>query len=222
MQIERNKLSSQVLAVLRDMIANHRFEPGARVNVEELTRSLGVSRTPVWEAIHRLEQEGLLVRAPHRGVFMAELTLGQALDLYEVRQPLEAMAGRLAAKRVQPPTLERMREMLQEQRDIVARGDVVAYSRSDFEFHALVYDAAGNPFLQEVLERVKSQMRPLNLHVEPILATLYDDHVHLHAALADRNADRAEAVFREHNEHLIEAIQEALATAAPTNRRATP
>ena len=211
MQIERNKLSSQVLAVLRDMIANHRFEPGARVNVEELTRSLGVSRTPVWEAIHRLEQEGLLVRVSHRGVFMAELTLQQAQDLYEVRQPLEELAGRLAASRISPAALRRMQDILEEQRGIVARCDLNAYSRSDFAFHAAVYDATGNPFLQEMLERLKAQMRPLHLHVEPIIETLYQDHVRLYAALADRSSDRAEAVFREHNEHLIQAIHAALA-----------
>lgn len=219
MRIERNKLSSQVLAVLRDMIANERFHPGARVNVEELTRELGVSRTPVWEAIHRLEQEGLLVRIPHRGVFMAELTLQQARDLYEVRQPLEAMAGRLAAQRIDDATLRRMEQLLDRQRLVVERGDVVAYSRSDFEFHAAVYDAAGNPYLQEVLERIKSQMRPLSLHVEPILRALLEDHERLLAALRSRDPDRAEAAFREHNQHLIEAIH---AEQHPLKRRARP
>jgi DNA-binding GntR family transcriptional regulator len=219
MRIERNKLSSQVLAVLRDMIANERFHPGARVNVEELTRELGVSRTPVWEAIHRLEQEGLLVRIPHRGVFMAELTLEQARDLYEVRQPLEAMAGRLAAQRIDDATLRRMEQLLERQRLIVERGDVVAYSRSDFEFHAAVYDAAGNPYLQEVLERLKAQMRPLSLHVEAILRELLEDHERLLAALRCRDPDRAEAAFREHNQHLIEAIH---AAQHPLKRRARP
>ena len=219
MRIERNKLSSQVLAVLRDMIANERFHPGARVNVEELTRELGVSRTPVWEAIHRLEQEGLLVRIPHRGVFMAELTLEQARDLYEVRQPLEAMAGRLAAQRIDDATLRRMEQLLDRQRLIVERGDVVAYSRSDFEFHAAVYDAAGNPYLQEVLERLKAQMRPLSLHVEAILRELLEDHERLLEALRCRDPDRAEAAFREHNQHLIEAIH---AAQHPLKRRARP
>lgn len=219
MRIERNKLSSQVLSVIRDMISNERFHPGARINVEELTRELGVSRTPVWEAIHRLEQERLLVRVPHRGVFMAELTLEQAEDLYQVRKPLEAMAGRLAAQRIDEAALRTMERLLDEQRRIAERGDVVAYSRSDFAFHAAVYDAAGNPYLQEVLERLKAQMRPLNLHVEPILRLLLDDHSRLIAALRARDADRAEAVFSEHNEHVIEAIH---AAQHPLERRASP
>jgi DNA-binding GntR family transcriptional regulator len=219
MRIERNKLSSQVLAVLRDMIANERFHPGARINVEELTRELGVSRTPVWEAIHRLEQEGLLVRIAHRGVFMAELTYAQAQDLYQVRQPLEAMAGRLAAQRIDDATLRRMEHLLDQQRLIVERGDVVAYSRSDFDFHAAVYVAAGNPYLQEVLERLKAQMRPLNLHVEGILQSLLEDHHRLLDALRARNPDRAEAAFREHNQHVIEAIH---AAQHPLKRRARP
>lgn len=209
MRIERNKLSSQVLAVLRDMIANERFHPGARINVEELTRELGVSRTPVWEAIHRLEQEGLLVRIANRGVFMAELTLQQAEDLYEVRKPLEALAGRLAAERIDDATVRRMEHILDQQRLIVERGDVVAYSRSDFEFHAAVYVAAGNPYLQDVLERLKAKMRPLNLHVEGFLRPLLRDHTRLLEALRARDPDAAEAAFGEHNQHLIEAIHEA-------------
>ncbi|HET7755137.1 MAG TPA: GntR family transcriptional regulator [Anaeromyxobacteraceae bacterium] len=219
MRIERNKLSSQVLAVLRDMIANERFHPGARINVEELTRELGVSRTPVWEAIHRLEQEGLLVRIANRGVFMAELTLEQSQDLYEVRKPLEALAGRLAAERIDDATVRRMEHIIDQQRLIVERGDVVAYSRSDFEFHAAVYVAAGNPYLQDVLERLKAKMRPLNLHVERYLRLLLRDHTRLLDALRARDPDAAEAVLGEHNQHLIEAIHEAQRS---TERRAKP
>jgi DNA-binding GntR family transcriptional regulator len=128
--IQRSKLGDQVLVALREMIANHRFQSGKRINVEELARELGVSRTPLWEAVHRLEQEGLLVRIPHRGVFIAGLTGEQALQLYAVRQQLEAMAARLAAERIGPAALRKMDERLRAQRDLVARGDLVGYSRS--------------------------------------------------------------------------------------------
>jgi DNA-binding GntR family transcriptional regulator len=210
-QIQRKKLGSQVLEVLHEMIANHRFQPGARIHVEQLTRELGVSRTPLWEAVHRLEQEGLLVHVPNRGVFMAELTPQQALDLYAVRLPLEAMAGRLAAERITPGGISDMEKALRAQRGYAAKGDLVAYSRSDFDFHGLVYEACGNPYLQETLERLKAKMRPLSHHVERILPQLLADHVAMIAALHDRDPDRAEQAFRVHNQRVMEHIQSELA-----------
>jgi DNA-binding GntR family transcriptional regulator len=210
-RIERAKLGSQVLAILKEEIANRRFQPGSRINVEDLAREIGVSRTPLWEAVHRLEQEGLLIRIPHRGVFMAELSHQQALDLYAVRQPLEAMAAGLAASKASERALVAMFEEIRAQREIVARRDIVAYSRSDFQFHDLVYTAAGNPFLQETLRRLRAQMRPLNLDIEPVLDSLHQDHVRLHSALQARCREQAERAFRDHNQRIIDLLRRRIA-----------
>ena len=97
-KIKREILNSKVYAALKEMIAEHRFQPGAHLNVEKVAKELSVSRTPVWEAVRRLEQEGLLINIPNRGVFMFEMTLDIAFELYQVRETLERLAGRLAAK----------------------------------------------------------------------------------------------------------------------------
>ena len=206
-RIERAKLGNQVLAILQEMIANHRFQPGRRINVEELARELGVSRTPLWEAVHRLEQEGLLVRVPHRGVFMGELTAEQAEQLYAVRQQLEALAARLAATHITDEALRAMEALLRAQQEIIVTRDLVAYSRSDFDFHGLVYEACGNPYLREMLERIKAKMRPLAMHIEPILAELYEDHERIVSALADHDGARAEEAFRRHNDRVLRLIR---------------
>ena len=99
-KLQREKLSNQIYAVLKEMIADHRFLPGARLNIESIARELDVSRTPVWEAVRRLEQEGLVEDIHNRGVFMSYLTAEKALDLYAVREVLEGMAARLAAGRI--------------------------------------------------------------------------------------------------------------------------
>jgi len=97
-KISRNVLSNKVYAAIKEMVANHRFQPGARLNVEKISKELEVSRTPVWEAVRRLQQEGLLQNIPYRGVFMVEMTLERALELYQVREALEGLAARLAAQ----------------------------------------------------------------------------------------------------------------------------
>jgi DNA-binding GntR family transcriptional regulator len=190
------------------MIANHRFQPGTRINVEKITKELGVSRTPVWEAVSRLEQEDLVENIPNRGVFMAVFTPQKALELYAVRQVLEGMAARLAAIRIDQKSLALMTECLKQQQLVVKQQNLNEYSKLDFQFHAIVYEMCGNVYLQEMLEAIKNKMRPiqLSIQVEPVLPRLYEDHVNLLNALRAHDPDKAEKVFREHNQFMIELI----------------
>lgn len=199
-KLPREKLSNLAYQALKEMISNHRFQPGTRLNVESLAKEMGVSRTPVWEAVGRLEQEGLVKNIPNRGVFMDELTPQQALQLYEVREMLEGMAARLAAENISPAGLKRMARNLESQARVVESGDLVGYSQLDFEFHAVVYEACGNPYLQELLETIKNKMRPLTTHLAPILPDLYADHLKLLAALKAGDPKEAESAFQQHNQ----------------------
>ena len=85
-KLNRERLSNQVYTILKRMIADYRFSPGTRINVEQIAKEVGASRTPVWEAVHRLIQEGLLENIPNRGVFMSTMTPKQAIELYTVRK----------------------------------------------------------------------------------------------------------------------------------------
>lgn len=207
-KLQREKLSNLAYQAIKEMVANHRFQPGARLNVEKLSKELGVSRTPVWEAVSRLEQEGLLRNIPNRGVFMAELTPQDALNLYQVRKALEGLAARLAAQRIDDRALAGMAKNLEKQKGVVEKADLLSYSRLDFEFHAAVYEACGNPYLQETLEAIKNKMRPLTTHLQPILPNLFNDHSLLLQALMARDPDRAENAFKAHNQLMIDHIEE--------------
>jgi DNA-binding GntR family transcriptional regulator len=211
-KIERKKLSNQVYDILKDMIINHRFQPGTRINVEQITKEIGVSRTPVWEAVSRLEHEALVVNIPNRGVFMAVLTPEQALELYAVRQVLEGLAARLAATCISEQMLAKMADCLERQQQVIDKQDLREYSILDFQFHATVYEACGNSCLQEMLEAIKNKMRPirLSLQLQPILPRLYADHVRLFKALQSHDADGAEQVFCEHNQFMIALIKQEL------------
>jgi DNA-binding GntR family transcriptional regulator len=206
--IQKEKLSNQVYNVLKEMIIDHRFQPGSRLNVEQLAREMGVSRTPVWEAVGRLEQEGLLENIPNRGVFMATLTPQTAFELYQVREELEALAASLAAPRIEDSVLEQMEKCLEEQREVIEKADLVAYSRLDFDFHAAVYLASGSQVLQELLGTIKNKMRPLNLQVKPLLSRFYQDHREILAALKSHDPKAAAAAFRKHNNKMKEIMRQ--------------
>lgn len=211
-KVTKDRLSNQVYTILKGMIANYRFSPGARVNVEQIAKEVGASRTPVWEAVHRLVQEGLLENIPNRGVFMCALTPKQAIELYTVRESLEALAARLAIQNIDEKTMEKMKKSLEQQYKVVQKEDLVSYSRLDFDFHALVYEASGNRTLQEMLETIKNKMRPIAMHVTPILSSLYHDHVEILEAFVEKNPDKAEAAFRKHNHQMIVQIQSSMDT----------
>lgn len=209
-KVSRQRLSNQVYDILKEMIADYRFSPGTRINVEQIAKEVGASRTPVWEAVHRLIQEGLLENIPNRGVFMVALKPEKAIELYEVRNALEALAVRHAAVNIDGKTLKKMRKSIEEQAKVVEQEDLVGYSQLDYDFHALVYEASRNKTLQEMLQTVKSKMRPISLHINLVLADLYRDHLDLLDALEAHDAERAEVAFNRHNSRMIELIEKSV------------
>ena len=209
-KVSRERLSNQVYTILKGMIADYRFNPGMRVNVEQIAKEVGASRTPVWEAVHRLIQEGLLENIPNRGVFMSALTPKQAIELYTVRESLESLAARLAISNIDEKIIKKMTTCLDEQYRVVQEEDLVSYSRLDYDFHAMVYEASGNRTLQEMLETIKNKMRPIAMHINPILSSLYHDHVEILEAFQEKDPDKAEAAFRKHNFQMIAQIKSSM------------
>lgn len=199
-------LSERAYFKIKKMISDYRFSPGSRLNVEQLARDLGTSRTPIWEAVRRLEQEGLVKNIPNRGVFLVVLTREAAIELYTVREVLEGMAARLAVQRVSDKALEKMERLVRVQEKIVAEEDLVAYSKSDFEFHACIYAACGNAILREMLESIKEKVRPIDMRITPILTELFNDHKMIVRALRLRDPLLAEAAFREHNQRVLNRL----------------
>ena len=206
-KISRNVLSNKVYTAIKEMVANHRFQPGARLNVEKISKELEVSRTPVWEAVRRLQQEGLLQNIPYRGVFMVEMTLERALELYQVREALEGLAARLAALYSNEKILDKMGEILENQIKAVEKGDLLGYSRTDFDFHGLIHKMSRNAVLQEMLESLKTKMQPITVEVRPLLPRLYEDHLEIIDVIRVKDPEKSEKVLRRHNRVVQTQIQ---------------
>ena len=206
-KISKRVLSSKVYEALKEMIAQHRFRPGARVNVERLSKELDVSRTPVWEAVRRLEIEGLLKYIPYRGVFMVEMTLETAYELFQVRGALERLVARLAAENADQRTLERLSKCVEAQLEVIEKQDPLGYSRLDFEFHSIIYKSTRNRVLEEILESVRTKMQPVSMQIMPILPRLYEDHIKILEAVRSRDSAMAEDAFRRHNENILDQIR---------------
>ena len=209
-KLERLTLKNQAEKALREMIASYRFTPGKRINVENLSKELNVSRTPVWQALKGLEEEGLVTHIHGKGIRMAQMTPEMAHDLYTVRGLLEGLAAGLAAKKITSGTLRRLESILKKQDQAVRRLDLVEYSNSDFAFHAILYESSGNWLLKELLENIKRRSQPFTSDIGPALKELYQDHKDVVEAFRKKDALAAEMIMKGHNKRMQDHIRWAL------------
>ena len=143
---------------LRRAIGEGELAPGQQLNEAALSRSLGVSRGPLREAMQRLTQEGLLVSVRNRGVFVIEVTDDDVRDMYLARTALERAAAAHAAETDPAAAPEQLLRIVQEMEDAAGRGDLVAVTEADIDFHTELVAASGNPLLIEIYSGVLEVM----------------------------------------------------------------
>lgn len=229
---------SEVTQRLRETLLTGAFEPGEKVAEVAVAERLGVSRTPARLAMAALEQEGLLVRTPHRGVTVREFTLQEVTDAILVRGQLEGMAARLAAERgIEPATAERMDAILAEAEGILRQPDFGLADRTRWielnrEFHDCVLTAADNQPLSDTIDQIsRVPLAAANAIVfnrldlgkgHNQIASAHDDHRRVLQAIRERQGARAEAIMREHAHRSAENKRENFREIKTNSARALP
>jgi DNA-binding GntR family transcriptional regulator len=159
---EARTLSEQVYRAVRARIMDGALAPGTFLREKDL-ESMGVSRTPIREALGRLATEGFLERLPHRGFRVPEESLGNLLELYPIVAALELLAGRLALERFTPADIARLRTLNGQLAEAQDRGDVRGMLDLNTEFHRLISERGGNRRLASLLDDLRSQLTRLEL-----------------------------------------------------------
>jgi DNA-binding GntR family transcriptional regulator len=193
----------QAAEALRQAILTGTLPPGTRLSEQEIAVAIGTSRQPVREAFLRLSGEGLLDIRPQRGTFVSKINPLEVLDARFVREAVEVDLIRLACARPDPKGLAVLQDLLEKQS---SAPDAAAFMGLDEAFHRAIAEIAGKARAWDHLQRVKSQMdrvRFMQLQDFPI-GELIAQHSRMAAAIAARDADRAEAEIRAHL-RLIEA-----------------
>ena len=200
--VRQESLTSLVQREIERRILAGELAPGAKLNEAELAMAMGVSRGPVREAFRALEQAGLVHTQKNRGVFVRQVSLEEADEIYEVRAALEAQIGRLAAQRITPAQLERLRAIVKRMRAAGRSRDADAYFPLNIEFHEALADAAGNRALAANYRRVVNE---LNLYRRETLArdgeiipVSIREHEAIVAAVGRGDAAAAERLLYEH------------------------
>jgi len=213
-RIDRRPLHCEVLERLREMIFEGRLAEGVRLNERLLCGELGISRTPLREALKVLAAEGLVELLPHRGAVVARIDPAQVAQTFEVMSALEGLAGRLACARADERALAGVRAAHYEMLACHARGDLPAYFRCNQAIHRAIVEAAANPVLAETYERLNARVRraryAANLSPERWREAVREHEAMLQALLA-RDGDRLAALLASH----LDAKLAALAARSP-------
>ena len=205
----RTYLADTVYLALRQAILDREFDPGEPLTELELSRRFKVSRTPVREALAKLERDRLVRVVPKKGAFVRTLSHEEIRDLYEVREALEALAVRLAAPRLSRGELEDFEARFRELRARNPKATYTAVRPLGEEFHRYLLKRAENAALARILDDMREQVRPvwtLSIAAPRRVQALIREHLAIIEALAHARTRRAERLMAFHIRRVRDAI----------------
>lgn len=203
-------LRDVVFNTLREAILKGELKPGERLMELQLAAKLGVSRTPIREAIRMLEQEGLAVTIPRKGAEVARMTEKDMEDVLVIRAALDELAVQLAASNITEEELARMEEARREFESSLQTGNVKQIAQADVDFHDVIYQAADNAKLVTMLNNLREQMyryRVEYLKDETSYPRLLKEHEDIVESLKKRDKKHVAEVMRVHVKNQAEAVK---------------
>ena len=197
-------LRDVVFRTLRHKILLGEIRPGERLMEVKLTKMLGVSRTPIREAIKMLSMEGLVSVTPRKGAVVTEITAQDLQDVLEVRRALEELAVSLACERINARGIEALDASLNTFRAAIQDGDVTTIATIDEEFHKIIFAASENRRLIEMINHLSEQMyryRVAYIQNPDTHGKLIEEHEAIYHYICERNVEAAKAAINSHIEN---------------------
>ena len=151
-------LRDVVFNTLREAILKGELKPGERLMELQLAAKLGVSRTPIREAIRMLEQEGLAVTIPRKGAEVAKMTEKDMEDVLQIREALDELAAKIACEQISEEQLEELVATMHEFEESTKTDNVKKIAEADVKFHDIIYQSTGNPKLVNMVNNLREQM----------------------------------------------------------------
>lgn len=194
-------LRDVVFKTLRQAILKGDMEPGERLMEITLANKLGVSRTPIREAIRKLELEGLVHMVPRKGAIVASISEKDMRDVLEVRVTLEELAVKLAIQNMEEPDIDLLKKAARNFESAVIARDIVDIVEADVMFHDVIYNRTNNGRLIQIINNLREQMYRYRLEYVKDARThsiLISEHQDIITALEKKNVDEAKNAVRQH------------------------
>ena len=199
-------LEEMVYSRLEEEILSEKLERGSALGEMALSERLGVSRTPVRGALHRLAEDGLVEIAPNRGAVVVGINADDLIDIYHIRMRLEGLASASAAKRITDEELARLLESVELSEFYINKNDTEHIKELDTEFHRIIYKASGNRLLCKTLLELHKKIkayRKLSLTVPGRLERSLEEHREIYSAIAKRDSELADRLTSLHVERAL-------------------
>lgn len=196
-------LREVVCETLREAIRTGILQPGERLMEIKLAEELGVSRTPVREAIRKLELEGYVIMMPRRGTYVANLSIRDVNEVFEIRTSLDSLASGLAAERITEEELERLERLLVMIGEYIEQNDMEKIVETDTEFHDILYQASRNSRLIGIIMNLREQLtrfRSMSMAYPGRLKETLEEHSRIVEAIAQGNVKMAQKASELHME----------------------
>ena len=203
-------LRDVVFHTLRGAILKGELKPGERLMELQLAAKLGVSRTPIREAIRMLEQEGLAVTIPRRGAEVAKMTEKDMQDVLQVREALDELAAGIACECMTEEELESLKKAMEAFEQATATKDIKQIADTDMVFHDIIYQATRNPKLVNILNNLREQMyryRVEYLQDEKNYPILQQEHREMVQGFIEKNKALVVDSMRRHVENQAVAVK---------------
>lgn len=197
----RKSMGEHVFENLKQAIIRGDIPPGERLVESRLADMLNISRTPVREAIHKLEREGFLEKLPKGGFSVPGLTRRDIEETFGIRGALESYAARLAAEKHTESDLDALEQKIEEYRECLATDEVDELARINTEFHDLLYSLSRSPRLVKMINDLRDQIyrfRQMILKQEAMAKASNEDHLQMLEYIRKRDGDGVERIVREH------------------------
>jgi DNA-binding GntR family transcriptional regulator len=205
----KTSLTDKAYIRIKEWIIGFRLKPGSHLSIEQLAEALGISRTPIREALSRLEQEYIVVRTPMKGFTVKATALKEIADLFEVRTVIELLAVKQATRRINPETRKQLESNLKTTKDWIEKGEKSRSLKLEQNFHMKILEASGNIPLAEVgrgiLGRIWS-IQNLNINTSDMLAEAHQEHTEIFQFLSEGNSKQAEVRMRRHMKHTTNSL----------------
>ena len=208
-------LRDVVFNTLRQAILRGELKPGERLMEIQLANKLGVSRTPIREAIRKLELEGLVLMIPRKGAEVAEITEKSLKDVLEIRRALEDLAVRLACEKITKEELKELKKAGDDFKKVLKSQDITEVAEADVRFHDVIYMATDNPKLIQLLNNFREQMyrfRVEYLKKAEVRPQLLAEHDEIIRYITEGNKEEASRVVTRHIENQALTVQDVIRT----------
>ena len=202
-------LRDVVFNTLRQAILRGELKPGERLMEIKLANKLGVSRTPIREAIRKLELEGLVLIIPRRGAEVAQITEKSLRDVLEVRRSLEALSVRLACERMGAQGLSELKKAEEDLEKVLGHDDITVVAEADVAFHDVIYLATDNQRLIQLLSNFREQMyryRAEYLKRKECHPKLLEEHREIIRAIENSEVEQATRITCQHIDNQVKRV----------------